>query len=204
MGIRFELTPESEARFGRLLARMAARSNKSANELMFQMTKEYLLAARKLTPISQRKREKEVLKRAPPFRKNKDGRGSAYLKWAVTHYEHDEKKRWLFWSDEEDKMKAALEIKNRGAARGAWSGMLGKVYGSKEDQGLKLDKPGGYVIQAGQEAAKKTNIIVYLLGYILKHVSNIQSAALMSSRNRIINGYMARMPEELKREWEAA
>ena len=200
MSNRFDLTPDSQARFFAALERINLLTKKSAPVLLAALSNMFAQSARADTPISRKKREVFTARSKAQYAKQHG------WKYAIRAWNRDDGREKMLYTDDDAKRDHLSTITWRGAARGAWSRIISQLPGGKNaGDAIPFRRFVGSATQFGNpEAGKIAMQILYAIKYLAKLRPNIQNDALIKAQNRFVASHARKYQDELKQYWGAA
>lgn len=211
-GISFDLTAESKVRFSRCLAAIGRQAGKTAVYLLGRLTVNLLLSARKDTPVS------DKLRKVLTLNTGRDRRSWGGAKWVVflwppygqkaTENRHEIPAGMIarrYNESQAAEKDEARRIKWSGAARGAWSGMMRRLYASDAPTGdVQTQRPGGYIVPYRKQGGIIGNVVDYAIKYLAKVRPNIMDTSAVKAMNKTINENYRRAASEIEQAWRTA
>jgi hypothetical protein len=193
MKVKFDITPQSQAEFRKTLRKISDEYQRPIGQLLKRTAVYYAQSARKVTPISKKKREFEEAENfaqrqawGAKFRVGIWRRGSFAWKPTKTRRAVND----------------LLPIKYRGAAKGSWTGMIKKLGGSAiAVTGVlkRVFSDGSRVVVGSKSATNRYIDTENMLGYIRKLRPGIVGESIAKAENRIVNAELRRIERAMER-----
>jgi len=193
LSVKFDLTPESQARFRRVLRDIQENLKKRTPSLLKQLALFYAQSARKVTKIGKRNREvmktpaAEVRRGSPPYLMRK--------------YYQDGHSNWIAITGRDDPKR---EIKKRGAARQSWVGIMRKLHGNElgEFEHLRaVMQSGGRVENQSASAHSPSITVINSIKYMSKIAPGVVERSIAAAQSRLANTYLRKMGDDFRRRW---
>jgi hypothetical protein len=191
-GITLSIDHDSQRKFDLALRNIATYFNKSINDLVMQLAIWTVVSARKLTPLSKQKRPA----RRSNAEEKKAWKGATHM---MEWWNKDGTKEFLPIKDVNDEERI---IKNRGAGRASWNGVLAKL-GKSESiaSGLQsLANRGSTVNENNSPQVAEINITNHLQ-YLLKLRPDIETASILLAEKRILGNYIKKAGDDAEQIW---
>lgn len=208
--IRFDLTPESQARFRRVLHDLQAIARKRSGPLVKAMANMFAVSARADTPKG---KAFHAIKRGMTSEDRKTARaaGSIVLPGATIGHEYwtrgvSGKPYWVIVDQAKRR-----RVKHAGAARAAWSGAIRKIGDKTVDAGAgsipaalqSLAVTGSRVTAGDSGRDNRWLAIDYIVKYLAKLRPNIMATSMVKMQNRFANSKLKQIGEEFRQRWAA-